>query len=184
MPLKHGKSPETVAHNIKEMMKAGHPQKQAIAASMSMKRKYEKMDAGGMAYSEGGMVGDDMDQDAGSDFNENASRNINELQDLGDSHPNDVENPEMQDHQRMLAKALFEKSEENEKGFAMGGLVEDESGDEEPDESEIEHMAEGGEAGSMLGKEKNKMSEPLMTGQSDETMKAIMEHKKKRKFGR
>ena len=34
MPLKKGRSKKVVSGNIKEMMKAGHPQKQAIAAAM------------------------------------------------------------------------------------------------------------------------------------------------------
>lgn len=34
MPLKEGSSNETVSENIKEMMHSGHPQNQAIAASM------------------------------------------------------------------------------------------------------------------------------------------------------
>lgn len=39
MPLKKGKSKETISTNIKEMMEAGHPKKQAVAASLSEARK-------------------------------------------------------------------------------------------------------------------------------------------------
>lgn len=34
MPLKKGKSDKVVSGNIKEMMMAGHPQSQAVAAAM------------------------------------------------------------------------------------------------------------------------------------------------------
>jgi hypothetical protein len=34
MPLKKGKSKKVVSTNIKEMMDAGYPQKQAVAASL------------------------------------------------------------------------------------------------------------------------------------------------------
>ncbi len=34
MPLKAGKSNKVVSSNIREMVKAGHPQKQAVAAAM------------------------------------------------------------------------------------------------------------------------------------------------------
>lgn len=40
MPLKSGKSKKTISYNIKEMMDAGHPQKQAIAAALSNARKF------------------------------------------------------------------------------------------------------------------------------------------------
>jgi hypothetical protein len=40
MPLHKGKSKEVVSENIREMVEAGHPQKQAVAAALNQARKY------------------------------------------------------------------------------------------------------------------------------------------------
>jgi hypothetical protein len=39
MPLKHGKSRATIGANISEMVHAGHPHRQAVAAALNMARK-------------------------------------------------------------------------------------------------------------------------------------------------
>ena len=42
MPLHKGKSQKTISQNIKEMINAGYPHKQAIAAALAMAKKTEK----------------------------------------------------------------------------------------------------------------------------------------------
>ena len=42
MPLKKSKSKKTVSQNIKTEMKAGKPQKQAVAIALSVKRKAQR----------------------------------------------------------------------------------------------------------------------------------------------
>ena len=48
MPLKHGKSQKTISSNISEMVRAGNPQKQAIAAALNTARQFKA--AGGGLY--------------------------------------------------------------------------------------------------------------------------------------
>ena len=39
MPLRKGKSRAIISQNIREMVKSGHPQKQAVAAALETARK-------------------------------------------------------------------------------------------------------------------------------------------------
>jgi hypothetical protein len=50
MPLTKGSSDETISHNIREMIRAGHPQKQAVAAALATAREVHKA-AGGTVSS-------------------------------------------------------------------------------------------------------------------------------------
>jgi hypothetical protein len=43
MPLKKGSSKKVVSENIREMVASGHPQKQAVAASLSQARKKKRV---------------------------------------------------------------------------------------------------------------------------------------------
>lgn len=51
MPLKKGSSRDVISYNIKEMIHAGHPQKQAIAAALSTARKVHRADGGSVRSS-------------------------------------------------------------------------------------------------------------------------------------
>jgi len=42
MPLEKGTSKQVVARNIKELIRSGRPQKQAVAIALSQKRKASK----------------------------------------------------------------------------------------------------------------------------------------------
>lgn len=46
MPLKAGKSKETISSNIREMVHSGHPQKQAVAAALSKAREASRPKGG------------------------------------------------------------------------------------------------------------------------------------------
>lgn len=54
MPLLEGSSPKTISHNIAEMIKAGHPQKQAVAAAYHKAEDAAPMGAGIMFLSPAG----------------------------------------------------------------------------------------------------------------------------------
>lgn len=42
MPLKSGKSSKVVSENIKELMRSGRPQKQAVAIALKKKKESKK----------------------------------------------------------------------------------------------------------------------------------------------
>ncbi len=156
MPLKEGHSPEIVSGNIKEMIRSGYKPKQAIAAALAKKRKYQKM-------AEGGVV---VDPDGALDELEGSARSLAELQEEAEARPEMVASPEMIDAGEMLAHALSKKVQEQEmQGYAMGGVVEEEvSTPVEPERSEPIEPTDGGYL-------------------SDEARNAIEKKKKMRRFG-
>lgn len=160
MPLKKGKSHEVISSNIKELVKAGHDPKQAVAIALSESRKH--MSEGGLAEPETSDMGP-----------EDYSRNIVQLDQQGDMNPAAVMNPDYQKEDQAFADALKRMAglAKESEGYAMGGLVEPEHDSDlgnKPSEEEI------------LGKESKEVP-PL--GLSAEIMDALAAAKKKRKYG-
>lgn len=54
MPLSPGNDQKTISNNIAEMVKAGHPQNQAVAASLENARRHPKANGGGVRGYDGG----------------------------------------------------------------------------------------------------------------------------------
>lgn len=183
MPLKKGHSREVISHNIKEMIKAGHPQKQAIAASLANARKYKKMADGGMVVSE------DMDEGLGTTDSQDAERSLNQIRIEGDYHPETIANPEHEEHDKMLARALYKKGEEDEiLNLAMGGLVQPEHDMDMGNKPSEEMQGETSEPMSELEEEHAELGHPVVEGVpeglglSKEAMAAIADKKKRRRF--
>lgn len=175
MPMKHGHSPEVVHQNIKEMVAAGHPLKQAVAAALAMKRKSKKM-------AEGGMVDPDDDMDLGTDNSEDAQRSLAEIQKAGRSLPQDIASPEMEEHSDHLAKALYKQAQDEEKlHFADGGLIE---GMEDREDGNEPSMAMPADTDEPMSAEPEHPAplEHAVVSLNEVQKQAIMDRKRKRKF--
>ena len=152
MPLQKGHSPEVVSSNIKELVKAGHPQKQAIAIALASKRKFKKMASGGLADDE--YAGSDFDSsgtpqpvDSGDEdamlvhkpaggskldyrgdepMHDDEQRSLNEIREDGEYYPSEVENPMEQEEAKGFAAALRREamSSLSPENYAYGGNVE------------------------------------------------------------
>lgn len=216
MPLMKGHSPRVVSGNIREMMKAGHPQKQAIAASLANARKYRKMNQGGMmGYAEGGEVQSlehggmedmepelkDMEFHGGKnesmaemaetgDFN----RGLNEINEEGRDHPDQVANPSEMEEAQSFAAALRKQAMgmNSVHNYAMGGLVQDGPAEDEKlhgTQPELDWVDDGMEDKDMLpqkpgmvGDTMNQM--PSGPELSIEAKKALAAKKKMRMYGK
>lgn len=193
MPLMKSGSQKAVSKNISEMVKAGHPQKQAIAAALSNQRKYKKKMA------EGGYVDDDDGE-------------MNEPEEASEAGA--AEYPVMDEAEglseqtlaeEMLAKGLQkEKMKANDnhvsyspEGNMGGGSYRDESGlhvdkghvDDKGDKPELGWVDDGTEApmDTMPNKPSDTSYEPdpgvpMGPGLSKEAMEAIRAKKAKRRF--
>lgn len=176
MPLQKGHSQDVISSNIKELVKSGKKHKEAIAAALAMARKSKKM-------AEGGMVADDQDKDASSDLDSESQRGPGELMDQANfAARDDVASPMEQKKERSLADALYEASEESElPHLAEGGLVQPEySGEESGNKPEPKFDSSEEPASSMPDKPSDHRSAPM----DEAVSRAILEHKKKRKFMR
>lgn len=204
MPLKMGSSKEIVSQNIKEMVKAGHKPKQAIAAALAHARKSKKMSDGGevktknqdagqnnsatneygvaslsdmahnLGFADGGLVGDEPKH----------YRGLFDLMAQGDQ--GQIANPGQQDIEKHLASKIQE--DDDDMYYSMGGLVEGAAdGDlgNKPDMS----MSDGTEES--MEDEPSKAADedhaavdgiPHNQGLSQETMDVIMDRKKRRRF--
>jgi hypothetical protein len=178
MPLMKGMKPAVVSHNIREMVKAGHPQKQAIAAALSMKRKaMKKMAAGGLVTHDDDEDGDEM--------------SIVGYDELGKMDPDGVENPAHQEAQRKLAQRLYERSEMEGTGYAQGGLVQGPMDGMQGAEPELDWIDDGTEEPmSSMPDKPAALGDAVIEGVpelspsplSAEAMKALKEKKMKRRY--
>ncbi len=166
MPLKKGRSPEVVSHNIKELVKSGRDPKQAVAIALSKKRKFQAMADGG--YVEGEMEG------------EEPNRDLAELND--DAYdPADAANPEEQSEHMAFSQALRNKAESSLPGYAEGGLVESETEDEPLGNKPSESMASPSEEPMASVPAKPAAEDHALI--SSEAMEAIEKKKKMRRYG-
>lgn len=172
MPLIKGHGKETVSLNIKEMIKSGHPQKQAVAAALAMARKSKKMYEGGAVP--------DYDDEVNSDMETEAVRGLNEIREAGAFQENKIANPESQNYEAMLGRALQKKAE-SEELYSMGGLVEGEIDaplGNKPTEDMASHSEEP--MSELAGKPAEEAHGPVAL--STEQMDAIERKKKNRRF--
>lgn len=150
-----------------------------------MKMRMPHMAKGGMAY--GGTTTPDFDEQADSDFDQDAERSIVEDSKLAIDHP-DLIGPKAHELEMRLAKALHEQAEEEEMDYYDGGMVgnkpapKHDKGTAEPlsamphHPDEMEHKVEKGPVhieAHMIG---------VHHGLSPMQKQAIMDKKAKRKF--
>jgi len=180
MPMIKGSSPQAVSANVKELMKSGRKQKQAVAIALAHKRKYAKggmvdqdADGGFIDASDAEEMGDNDlhmhdslspdDGGYGSANNEQKQRSVDQIAKQGRFQEESIANPHQQTMDRALALALD--------NYAMGGLIEggeDGIDGSEPNEDMELQGAEG--------------AEPEPSGLPEMFLKEIADRKKKRRY--
>lgn len=155
MPLKNGHDPKTVSANVRELVRAGHDPKQAVAIALSSARKSKKMAQGGEVM----------------DATEEMPRGLPELQMDGDVDPEDIASPEEQMEDKAFTEALRHKAEmkSDPANMAIGGLVVEEGEGSEESEPTQEQIAQP--------------AAPMSPMVTPDAMKEIEDRKKRRRYG-
>ena len=167
MSLLKGKSEKSFSHNVSEMVKAGHPQDQSLAAAYAMKRKSMKMNKGAMCahggpvhcnagcYAKGGLTETDAaDSKESSMYEKNYAR--------GGEVTNEKLHPE---HEEPMPEGMREDLDAME--------------DEGEDQSEKARLNKGGALGSMSDDEKYPMSQYDKYAHGGNVVDEIMHDRKK-----
>ncbi len=147
MPLKPGYSQDVISHNIKEMVKAGHPQKQAIAASLANARKHKKK------MSQGGDVEHEGPDSTGSTSADNEVMDTNDITGPSpntktyDAHPSiPTAGNTPDDASQTSSMGGLEPDQDTEEFRSLGDEMKDAKPKSDQDLAEaIRHYAEGGE---------------------------------------
>lgn len=146
MPLIKGHSPEVVSSNIKELVKSGRPQKQAIAIALANKRKFKKMATGGLVNADFDEAGTPQPVDSGDEdvmlankpsggskldyrkdelSGDDELRSLNEIREDGEYYPSEVANPMEMNEAKGFADALRRQAESmmSPQNLAYGGMA-------------------------------------------------------------
>lgn len=157
MPLKSGKDHKVISSNIKEMVKAGHPLKQAIAASLAHARK----------FSEGGLA-ESMDGDASPEPKDDELRP-------------EMSNPDAEYPERSIVE-LDEDADEAARKEAPSSSLVDALSLAEGGFAQPEYSAEEGLEGNEPEPQADASTEEPKSDFDDAMAAAILDRKSRRKY--